>query len=97
MGLLDNVTRSDQESELAIKKMFPYADKFRMLQTLAETSNRNQMPVTVLGFFRRRYKSPVLTIMLEESRLNSIALDRKGRLELSEIVARPRLREEDKD
>jgi len=54
--------------------------------------------LSVLGLFRRMYKSNVLSIFQEELGYNKIALDRLGRLEGSEIVAaRRRVREEEED
>ena len=82
------------ENELAIEAMFPPKDKFKMLQMISELNIRAVMPFTVLGVFRRMYKSKVLALFQEEHNLDKIALDRKGRLELSEIVAsRKRLEE----
>ena len=88
---------TEAEYEAAIKALFPYKDPFRRLQMLNETSAREQMPLTVLGILRRRYKSIVLQMLQEEHGLNKVALERKGRLELAEIVSRPRKPEKDED
>jgi len=85
------------DEEMAIRALFPYQDKFRMLQTITEIGPRAIMPWTVLGIFRRKYKSQVLAIFQEEHNLNKVSLDRKGRLELSEIVARPKLKEKEEE
>lgn len=87
----------EAEYEPAIRALFPYDDKFKRLQMLAETNARAQMPMTVLGTFRRKFGSIFLRTVQEEYNLNRVALDRKGRLELSEIVARPRKEEESKE
>jgi len=102
MGLLDGMQRPDDTTELGVKRMFPARNKPQMLQMLSETGHKSQMPQTIVGMFQRLYSgkkksdpADVLGIVLEELRCNSIALDRKGRLELSEIIARPRLREDE--
>jgi len=87
---------SEAEYEGAIRALFPYGkDNFRMLQMLTETNSRSQMPLTILGVLRRKYKSDLLKTLQEEHNLNKVALDRKGRLELSEIVARPKGKEKE--
>ena len=86
------------ENELAIEAMFPTKDKFKMLQMISELNIRAVMPFTVLGVFRRMYSSKILRLFQEEHNLDKVALDRKGRLELSEIVAsRKRIGEEGKE
>lgn len=87
----------EAEYEPAIRGLFPYDDAFRRLQMLGETSARAQMPMTVLGTLRRKYKSTFLRSLQEEYNLNRVALDRKGRLEFSEIVVRPKRAEEEKE
>ena len=84
------------DEEMAIKSLFPYQDKFKMLQMITEVPPKAQMPLTVLGVFRRKFKSQILSILQEEHNLNKIAQERKGRLELSEIVSRP-VREKEKE
>ena len=86
---------SDQE--LAVQALFPTKDKFKMLQMITEVPSRAQMCLTVLGVFRRKFKSQVLTILQEEHNLNKIAQERKGRAELTEIVARPKLKEKEEE
>jgi len=94
----DNIRVGVQsENELAIDAMFPTKDKFKMLQMIGELNIRAEMPFTVLGVFRRMYKSKVLRMFQEEHNLNKISLDRKGRLELSEIVASRKRIEEGKE
>ncbi len=84
------------DQEVAIKALFPTTDKFKMLQMITDQNSRSMMPWSVLGLFRRMYKSKVLEAIQEEYGLNKIALDRKGRLELSEVVAARRIKD-DKD
>ena len=83
---------SDQE--VAIQALFPTKDPFKMLQMITEIAPKAEMPWTVLGLFRVKFKSKNLAILQEQHNLNKIAQDRKGRLELSEIVARPKLDKE---
>jgi len=82
------------DEEMAIQALFPTKDRFKMLQMITEVAPRAEMPWSVLGVFRVKFKSKVLRIFQEEHNLNKIAQDRKGRLELSEIVARPKAKEE---
>ena len=83
------------EQEIAAKTLFPAKDRFQMLQMITETAPRAEMPWSVLGIFRRRFKSEVLSIFQEENNVNQIAKERKGRLELETIFSRPRLKSED--
>lgn len=86
------------EEQLAIETMFPFKDKFKMLQATTEIQLKATMPWSILGYFRRKYKSEFLKTLQEEHNINKISLDRKGRLELSEIVAsirKPKEREEE--
>ena len=85
------------DEELAIKSLFPYQDRFRMLQMITEVPPKAQMPLTVLGIFRRKFKSQVLSVLQEEHNLNKIAQERKGRAELIEIVARPKLKDKEEE
>lgn len=75
------------EEEIAIEALFPTKDKFKMLQMITHHQMRAMVPLSILGMFRRMYKSPTLRMMQEELNLNKIALDRLGRVELSEVVA----------
>ena len=88
---------TEAEYEAAIKALFPHTDKFKRLQMLTETNAASQMPLTVLGVLRRRFKSTLLRDLQEEHNLNKIALDRRGRGELAEVVARPRLERDKED
>ena len=85
------------DEELAIQALFPTNDKFKMLQMITEVPPKAQMPWTVLGIFRRKFKSQVLAIFQEEHNLNKISQERKGRLELAEIVSKPKLKDKEED
>ncbi len=74
------------EEEIAIEALFPTKDKFKMLQMITHHQMRAMVPLSILGMFRRMYKSNTLRMIQEELNLNKIALDRLGRVELSEIV-----------
>lgn len=82
------------EEELAVQALFPTTDKFKMLQMITEQMPRSVIPWSVLGVFRRKYKSDVLKMFQEEHNLNKIAQDRKGRGELAEIMIGVRRKEE---
>ena len=82
------------EEEVAVEALFPTRDKFKMLQMITEQPPRAIIPWSVLGVFRRTYKSDTLKMFQEEYSLNKIAQERKGRLELGGIVAGVRKPEE---
>lgn len=84
------------EEELAVEALFPTKDKFKMLQMITEQQPKAITPWSVLGVFRRRYKSQVLRMFQEEFNMNKISQERKGRLELSEVVAARRKALEEK-
>ena len=98
-GIFDTMRGSVQsEEQIALEFMFPTTNKFRRLQMMTHHSQRAMVPLSVMGIFRRMYKSQVLAVFQEELGLNKIALDRLGRVEGSEIVAsrrQQREREED--
>lgn len=84
------------EDQIAIEAMFPmHKNKFQMLQAITEHTVRAQPSLAVLGLLRRCYSGPakihnaseVLSMFQEELNINKIAQERKGRLELAEIVA----------
>src|SRR3990172_10972674 len=85
------------DEELALQTLFPAKNKFQMLQMLGECSPKSKVLWNLAGLFRRRFGSQVLTIFQEEDGYNSIKQDRKGRLEATEIVARPRLKDGKED
>lgn len=87
------------EEEMALNFMFPAKNKFEYLQMLTEQQPRAIIPFSVLGVFRKKYRSKVLTTFQEEVGTNKIAQERKGRLEGSEVVVgiRKSLKEKDED
>ncbi len=90
-GFFDNMRAGVRsEEEVAIEALFPTKNKFQMLQMITEQQPKAVMSWSIVGLFRRKYNSKVLRIFQEEFGLNKIAQDRKGRLELSEVVARSR-------
>jgi len=88
MGIFESLRAGIQsEEEIAIEALFPTKDKFRMLQMITHHQQKAMVPLTILGMFRRMYKSNLLRTVQEELNTNKICLDRLGRVELSEIVA----------
>ena len=85
--------QSDQD--VALQVLFPAKTQFQKLQMLNEQQPGAIMPWSVLGVFRRKYKSKVLTDFQEEHMINKISQDRKGRLEGSEVTASKRLEKEE--
>ena len=86
------------EEEIAMEAMFPSKEKFKILQMMTSQQPRAIMPWSILGVFRRKYKSKVLALFQEEHGYNKIAEDRLGRVEFAEVVAavrRPREKEEE--
>lgn len=91
-------SNTSSENEVAIKLLFPATNRFQSLQMLSDLQPRAVVPFSVLGVFRRVYKSKVLEMFQEEHNLNKVSQERKGRLEGSEITAssrRAKEREED--
>jgi len=99
MGMFGKIKAGIQsEEEVAIQALFPTTNKFKMLQMITELQPNAVTSFSVLGVFRRRFKSNTLTVFQEEYGLNKIAQERKGRLELSEVVAAgKRVSKEDED
>lgn len=95
-GILESMTVGiNTDEEVAVSALFPTKDKFRMLQMITELQPRGVTPISVLGVIRRRFSSQVLFMFEEEYRTNQIARDRKGRLELSEVMVGRRGQPED--
>jgi hypothetical protein len=85
--LLEGIgTGMESDETQAIQALFPTKDKFRMLQMISDLSPRSVGLISVLGVIRRRFNSQVLLMYEEELRMNKIAQDRKGRIELSEVI-----------
>lgn len=78
---------ASSEEQSALNFLFPAKSRFEYQQMLTDQQPRAVTPFSVLGVFRRRYKSKVLQMFQEEHNINKIAVDRKGRLEGAEIVA----------
>jgi len=94
------------EDQVAIEAMFPmHKDRFKMLQAITEHTVRAQPSLAVLGLIRRMYTgkskiwgaAEVLSTFQEELNINKIAQERKGRLELAEIVASGKRAMKDED
>ena len=86
-SLLEGIgTGLESDETQAIQALFPTKDKFRMLQMISDLSPRSVGLISVLGVIRRRFNSQVLLMYEEELRMNKIAQDRKGRIELSEVI-----------
>lgn len=97
-GILEGMRAGVQTDEqVAIEALFPTSDKFKMLQMITDHQMRAMVPLAIMGIFRRMYKSKVLQTFQEELNLNKIALDRLGRVELSEIVAARRMQRESEE
>lgn len=85
-SFLDSLRGGQSEEEMALNFLFPAKNKFEYLQMLGEHPVRSNTPYSVLGVFRRKYKSKVLESFQYEMNVNSIGQERKGRLEGSEVV-----------
>lgn len=95
VGIFEGLRAGVQsEEEIALEFMFPAKDHFRRLQMMTHHQMRAMVQLSVLGLFRRMYKSNVLRTFQEELGYNKIALDRLGRVEGSEIVAARRIARE---
>jgi hypothetical protein len=89
----------ESEEELAFRTLFPSANPFQLLQMITEIPVRNRINLSVVGVIRRLYSGTgnidILKVFQEEFNINGIPLDRKGRLEASEIVAAVRAKREE--
>jgi hypothetical protein len=85
------------EDEVALEYMFPAKEPFKRLQMMSRHQYRAQVSLSVMGLFRRMYKSKVLTLFQEEMNINKIALDGLGRVEAAEIIAAKRIARESKE
>ncbi len=75
------------EEQVAIEALFPTKDKFKKLQMITDQPPKAIIPWSVLGVFRKKYKSEILRSFQEEYSLNRIARERLGRQELGEVIA----------
>ena len=86
-SLLEGIgTGLDSDETIAIQALFPTKVPFQKLQMISDLSPRSVGLISVLGVIRRRFNSTVLLMYEEELRMNKIAQDRKGRIELSEVL-----------
>ena len=88
MGIADNINIGGAPGDRteAVKVLFPAKNKLQMLQMLSETSTQAEIPMSMLGLFRRSYNSKVLGVFQEELLVNKVAQERKGRLEAEAIL-----------
>ena len=94
------VIGSKGEEELAFDILFPGVTDLQRLQMITEYNARTINPFAVLGVLRRLYAGNGRNfdpwyVYQEEYSSDRISLDRKGRLEASEIVAAVRRKEEE--
>jgi hypothetical protein len=98
-GIFDTMragVRTDEE--VAFSYMFPAKDQFKRLQMMSRHQYRSMTSLSVLGLFRRMFKSKVLGIFQEELNINKISLEGLGRIEGAEIlVAKRAAREAEKE
>lgn len=86
------------EEEVALNYMIPAKNQFQKLQMMARHQHRSMISLSVLGIFRRMYKSRVLGMFQEELNTNKIALDGLGRIEAAEVIVSKRVgRESEKE
>jgi hypothetical protein len=85
------------EESQALTLLFPFANKFQKLQMMTQNTMGVINPLTVMGIFRRKFKSEVLGMFQEERGINMIAFDRLGRQEGAEVTASRRLKGEEDD
>lgn len=89
----------ESEEELAFRTLFPSQNEFQKLQMITDIQVRTRIPLSVLGVIRRLYSGTgnidVLKVFQEEFNINGLPLDRKSRLEASEIVAAVRAKREE--
>ena len=86
-SLLEGIgTGMESDESIAIAALFPTKDSFKKLMMISDLSPRSVGLISVLGVIRRRFNSTILLMYEEELRMNKIAQDRKGRIELSEVL-----------
>jgi len=88
------------EEELAFAILFPGKSDLQRLQMISDYNARTINPFSVLGVLRRLYSGSGKNfdpwyVYQEEYSSNRLSLDRKSRLEASEIVAAVRRKEEE--
>ena len=93
---------TESEEALAFKILFPSKNRKQLLQMITEIPNRLRVPMAVMGVIRGLYSSTgffdAIATFEEEFYVLGLPLDRKSRLEASEIVAAVRSKHsEDED
>lgn len=88
------------EEEIAFDVLFPGKTELQRLQMISDYNARTVPPFSVLGVLRRLYSGNGRNfdpwyVYQEEYSSNRLSLDRKSRLEASEIVAAVRRKEEE--
>jgi len=73
--------------ELAFSLLFPFTDNFKRQQAMTEIAPRLRDSLSVLDMVRKEWQSPTIKSWLESFNVWGMALDRKARLEATEIVA----------
>lgn len=91
---------SPTEEELAFETLFPAVTPIQKLQMISDYNARTINSLSVLGVLRRLYSGNGRNfdpwyVYQEEYSSNRFSLDRKSRLEASEIVAAVRRKEEE--
>jgi len=98
--------QTESEEALAFKVLFPAKNKLQHLQMITEIPNRlrvpmavMRVPMAVMGVIRRLYASTgnidAIQTFEEEFYVLGLPIDRKSRLEASEIVAAVRRKRDD--
>jgi len=90
------------EEEIAFDVLFPGKTDLQRLQMISDYNARTIPPFTVLGVLRRLYGGngrnfDPWEVYQEEYSSNRLSLERKSRLEASEIVAAVRRKESEED
>ena len=89
-------TQSDEE--VAVKALFPARNRAQMLSMITELPESAIVPFAALGVIKRRFHSDVIAMFEDEIYSKKISVNRKGRLELSEVfVSAARRRASDEE
>ena len=92
---------TESEEALAFKILFPSKNRKQLLQMVTEIPHRLRVPMAVMGVIRGLYSSTgffdAIATFEEEFYILGLPLDRKSRLEASEIVAAVRSKHSDDD
>lgn len=77
--------------ELAFSLLFPFTSEFKKIQAMTEISPRARGTLSVLDVLRKEWGSSTIRSYMESNNIIGMALDRKARLEATEIVAAGRM------